>query len=258
MGNFLFRSKLSDYELLKNEKPVVGKSYFPFNNKLIDELRQEYLLTVEWIFEFKYLFEQLDQNCDGYISKEDFRLLSENNGKSTLTLYSDFLFKIAEKEDHTQFDFLEFIRCILNFGLLNADGISMFVFRMIDADNDETVTLKDIYDFVCQKVDGKCVFSINAIQKVELIETADYELEFNKFKDITSQLDFIIFPALLLQQKIKKNTISSNFWRRLAKKLYRKYEGKVQGAHQRQNKLERRRADQRRTQETARKGPRSH
>lgn len=220
MGNFLFQSRRSDYEMLKNEKPMIGKSYFPFNNKLIDELRQEYLLTVEWIYEFKHLFEQLDQNCDGFISQDDFRLLSENNGKSTLTVYSDFLFQIADKEDSTRFDFLEFVRCILNFGLLNVDGISMFVFRMIDADNDETVTLKDIYDFVCQKVDGKYVFSINAIRKVELIETADYELEFNKFKDITSQLDFIIFPAILLQQKIKKNTISSNFWHRFTNQLY--------------------------------------
>jgi hypothetical protein len=237
MGNIPFQTRRSEYEVLKSEKPVAGRTYFPFNNKLIDELRQENLLTVEWVYEFKHLFEQLDQNCDGFISQDDFRLMSENNGKSTLTLYSDFLFNIAEKEDRTRFDFLEFVRCILNFGLLNADGISMFVFRMIDADNDETITLKDIYDFVCQKVDGKYVFSINAIRKVELIETADYELEFNKFKDITSQLDFIIFPALLLQQKIKKNAISSSFWQRSTNKLCRKHERKISRKDKKQNEF---------------------
>lgn len=66
--------------------------------------------------------------------------------------------------------FLEFVECLVNFGLFNYDAIVMFVFWMIDVDNDEVVTMKDIYNFVSRKWNDWHIFSINTIHKVELLE----------------------------------------------------------------------------------------
>jgi Ca2+-binding EF-hand superfamily protein len=198
---------------LDEKQQQQNECFFPLNNKPTRLLMQEYDLKMEWIHELKILFERLDSNCDGFISMEDFRLLSRSHIVSSSTIYSDFLFNLAMKEDTTQMDFIEFVRCVVNFCILNYEGILMFVFRIIDADNDELISLKDVYDFVCSKIDSKLVFPVNAMRKVELIEVMHNELTFTMFMGIAENFDFVLFPALLLQEDIKRNVIGFEFWK---------------------------------------------
>ena len=198
-------------------KPVIRDTdlFFPFNNPSIAELIEKYGFTTEWIFEFKEIFEHLDFDSNGYIDRDDFIQLAQDKRRSVLTIYLDFLFSLGVRRKGTRMNFGEFVNCLLNFGLLNYEGLQAFVFRLIDTDNDEVVNLKDVYNFVCRKVDGKLVFPINVIRCVEFIDVED-ELDIVRFKSSEDKFDFVLFPALLLQKKIQKTVIGAGFWSKWA------------------------------------------
>lgn len=92
----------------------------------------------------------------------------------------------------------EFIKVIISYCLLNYEGLIMFVFRIIDSDNDEIVTLKDIYNFCCTMKDENYVFPINIIRRIEYITLDEDEFDIDVFKRIIEKLDFLIFPALFI------------------------------------------------------------
>lgn len=52
----------------------------------------------------------------------------------------------------------------MDFCLANEEKILKFVFRLIDEDNNEVITRKDIYKLLTKRFNKKLIFPVNAIK----------------------------------------------------------------------------------------------
>lgn len=220
MGQLISSGKPIDQQIKKGIEKF--PQYFPFNNPRMLAFIKENCFEFEWIFEFKSIFDELSQRMNGYINKREFLTLVNESSSSSMTLYSDYLFEMCEKELSDNMNFFEFIKCVVHFGILDAKSLIMFVFRLIDQDKDEIITLKDIHDFVSMKSAQKHYFPPNLKTLIENIQINEEFIDFEVFWRYKDILDFVIYPAFLLQEKIHKNIIGSAFWKRFYEKTQRK------------------------------------
>lgn len=61
------------------------------------------------------------------------------------------IFDLANKRVKNRMDFFEWVKTFLEFGLGDDTYFNQFIFRMIDKDNKEMISIKDIYHFLMSK-----------------------------------------------------------------------------------------------------------
>lgn len=188
-----------------------GLQIFPFNNPVMRSIGVQYSLSPQNVLDIFAIFCQYDSNSNSLLSLENFlEILGEMND-SILSLYASFLFDLVPKKDESHLEFAEFVVGVYDFVMLNDEQLTRFVFRMLDQDQDEFISLKDVLTFVTKKVDKELVFPINlfvAMEKVEL----DLHTSCDRFLEMRNEFQEIIFPAFQLQNKLKIVIMGREFW----------------------------------------------
>ncbi len=210
MGNFYSTSASVEGEIQTGlaEFPTL----FPFNNPSVLAFVQKNCLKLEWIGSLKDKFFELDKHCNGHLScKEFLQLINERQG-SDVGLYGERLYLMTKIRIPGKMDFLEFCQTVLEYGILDVRSVIRFVFRLIDTDNDEVISLKDVHNFVTLKFSDLGCFSPNCASLVEKIQLDEEIINAEAFWRYKEQFDFIIFPAFLLQEKIQAFVLGGSFW----------------------------------------------
>lgn len=202
---------LKTIQELKKDK---NSNTFPFNNNKIITISEDYCLSHSEITELYYIFVQLDHDSTGYIEKESFYLLLREKKSSVVSFYADYLFEIIPKKFKDKIDFFEWIMGIIDFGLANEDMLLRFVFRLIDNNNDQKISIKNMYRVLASKKHGKCCFPINSCFLLEKLELKKELIDFNEFKELQEKLFFLIYPAFKLNERIQDRVLGPEFWLR--------------------------------------------
>lgn len=102
---------------------------------------------------------------------------------------------------------------VIDFCLMTRDQILKFLFRVIDTNDDEIISKKDILKFFSQKNDGKRIFPLNYLKLIELleIERSDY-IPKHEFVKVANNVPFLVYPAVRLQQDMRNLIIGETFW----------------------------------------------
>ena len=217
MGHIMSSEKPLETDIENGVKQF--PDYFPFNNPKLLQFTKTHCLNLEWVFALKNIFDDLNQKSNGYMNRQEFLTLINEKQVSGMMLYSNFLFDICKKEIPNKMSFFEFMKCVLEFGVLDEKSVIMFVFRLIDRDNDEMISLRDVHTFVSSKCEQRFYFSPNLATFVENIKIEAEELNVEGFWRCKDLFDFVIFPAFLLQEKIHENILGNGFWKEWKKKL---------------------------------------
>ena len=121
-------------------------------------------LKIEHLEKIKQLFERLDKDSKGILKSEHILKLIQVKNGSLLSLYSTHFYNLIPKKDPKGINFFEFIKFSMDFCLANEEKILKFVFRLIDEDNNEVLTRKDIYKLLTKRYNKKLIFPVNAIK----------------------------------------------------------------------------------------------
>lgn len=194
----------------KTEKDL--KNRFPYNNQRLIDLGQTYGLSSANLREIYSIFQKLDVNYTGYITKNDFGSLWNEKPHSPVLIYSDFLFDLIKKQIDDRMDFFEWLVGILEFGLANEEQLLRFVFRIIDSNNDQKISLKNLYEFLGTKRNGRYSFPVNIGQLLSGVNIAQEFIGFSEFKEFHDKLFFLMHPAIVLNERIQENIIGYLFW----------------------------------------------
>lgn len=123
---------------------------------------------------------------------------------------------------------------VIDYCLMTNDQILKFLFRVIDTNDDEIISKKDILKFFAQKTesqghssekagqglheepasDARRIFPINYLKLIETleIERSDY-IPKHEFIKVVFNVPFLVYPAVRLQEDMRKLIIGEKFWR---------------------------------------------
>jgi Ca2+-binding EF-hand superfamily protein len=150
---------------------------------------------------------------------EIFRVIKEKPN-SVIAPYLTRYISLLEREEGERLKFVEFVRSISKYCLLNPPQILQFVFQCIDENQDGFVNKQEIMRFLRTEHDGKLIFPNNYMRAVELFETqrAD-KIDWIEFLRLVREVPYLSFPAFRLQQALRLYTLGEFTWRKINKRL---------------------------------------
>lgn len=123
---------------------------------------------------------------------------------------------------------------VIDYCLMTTDQILKFLFRVIDTNDDEIISKKDILKFFAQKTEPpqqpaeqaeqeqpeppaaatRRIFPINYLKLIETleIERSDY-IPKHEFIKVVYNVPFLVYPAVRLQEDMRQLIIGEKFWR---------------------------------------------
>ena len=103
----------------------------------------------------------------------------------------------------------------IEYCLLTNDQILKFIFRLIDTNEDEVISKKDILVFFSQKQNCMRIFPTNYLKLIEVmeIERSDF-IPRHEFMKVIKNIPFLIYPAVRLQEDLKALILGDRFWNR--------------------------------------------
>lgn len=113
------------------------------------------------LIRFHKCFRRLDKSGSGYIGIESLYKLLDEEPSSVMTPYIERFFSLIKREHNDKVNFNEWLPATAVFCLYTYEQVLQFVFFMIDTDQDEFISKKDIVEFLTQKIAGsgkKCLF----------------------------------------------------------------------------------------------------
>lgn len=158
-------------------------------------------------------FARFDTDSKGYLDLDDFTNYFEGDEPNFVELpYLEHFFILVHKQRPNQIFFEEFVASVSSFCLMNNESILKFVFDWIDTDGDERISKRDIIRATQYRNPrtGQHTFYVNFIPEILRIrvkegdENDGQSIEFDVFRQFTSRLSFLIWPAFRFQEALRE------------------------------------------------------
>lgn len=103
---------------------------------------------------------------------------------------------------------------VIDFCLMTRDQMAKFIFRVVDTNNDEIISKRDILKFFSQKHKGHRIFPLNYLKQIEVIELdrSDY-ISKHEITKVVASVPFLMYPAVRLQQDMRNIVLGEKFWK---------------------------------------------
>jgi len=219
MGNYIKPSSLLPTEEIQigdEQYPII----FPFNNEQVKSFCHRYQLNAKEVADLHAIFCRIDVDFKGFITIEGFLELLRETEDSIVCPYLKGVFKLVKKHENGRVDFFEWMSMVIDYCLMTTDQLLKYLFRVIDTNDDEVISKKDILKFFSQKHQGRRVFPINYLKLIEVleIERSDYITKMDFIK-VVNNVPFLVYPAVRLQEDMRHTILGETFWNSLVKKL---------------------------------------
>ena len=215
---------ITSTELLPAEEIKHGidlyPNIFPFNNSLVQEYCMTYQLNAKDINDLYSTFSNMDSSNYGYISIDDLLCSLRETRNSIIFPFLEGLFKLVEKKEKDFIDFFEWITMTMEYSLMNEEQIHKFIFRIIDVNNDELISKRDILLFFSREHNKKKIFPVNYLKQIEVLELdrAD-SISKSEFKKVLDKVPYLSYPSYRLQEQMKYMLGNKGFWAKVYTKL---------------------------------------
>ena len=195
---------------------------FPFgSNDKLTSLAHKFQLDSNDLIAFHKTFRKMDFQGTGYINLDSLYGLIEEELSSIISPYLERLFLLIEKENQDKITFIEWLPPTTVFCLYTSEKIIEFVFNMIDADQDNHISKKDMIKFLTMERFNKKIFPYNHVKAIEILELPRSDkISLEQFKRVHHNALFLCFPAFKLQERLRDRVIGESFWERLYKRIH--------------------------------------
>lgn len=229
MGNFIKKTSLTPGEEIDLGDEIYP-TIFPFNNEQVKSFCISYQMNAKELRDLYAIFCSIDVNYKGYITIDGFLKLLKETNCSIIYPYLKGIFRLVKKRslngesgaapniswansDDIQVDFLEWTSMVIDYCLMTHDQLLKFLFRVIDTNDDEVISKKDILKFFSLKNLGVRIFPVNYLKLIETIELdrSDHITK-HEFSKVGNSVLYMIYPAVRLQEDLKKVIIGPLFW----------------------------------------------
>jgi Ca2+-binding EF-hand superfamily protein len=213
MGNFIKGSDLHPIDEIDKGNQEYP-SIFPFNNEQVKTFCQEYQLNAKEVSQMHKIFSSIDVEFRGYITIDGFLELLQETDTSIVYPYLQGLFKLVKQSEPRQVDFFEWMAMVIDYCLMTGDQMAKFIFRVIDTNNDEIISKRDILKLFSQKNRGKRIFPLNYLKLIEVIDLDRSDsISKHEINKVISHVPFLMYPAIRLQHDMRKRIIGEAFWK---------------------------------------------
>ena len=216
MGN-LFGSYFKNLESDPSSNIV-----FPFgSNEKLTIIAEKFQLNSQNLIAFHKTFRKMDAQGTGYINLDSVYGLIQEELSSIISPYLERLFLLIEKENYDKITFLEWLPPTAVFCLYTSEKIIEFVFNMIDLDQDNHISKKDMIKFLTMERFKKKIFPYNHVKAIELLDLPRSDkISLEQFKKVHQNALFLCFPAFKLQERLRNRVIGEAFWDELYIKIH--------------------------------------
>lgn len=181
----------------------------------------EYEVLPKHMARFWSVFNKLDTRNIGYVTVEQIlRHLSERE-YSVVAPFCYRFFELIDKELNDRASFQELVVGLIYFCTFTRQEVIAFVFNLLDADYNHSISKTDIFKFLMQNREGYRVYPQNVTRSVELYPTKRGDkIDFMEFAEmVNTTCQFIVFPAFRLQSLVKERFGGFSTWSYINKKL---------------------------------------
>ena len=177
------------------------------------------------------VFVSMDVDASGDISvKEFFRYLGIKR-----TSFAKRTFCLFDYDDSGELDFREFVVSLWNYCTSDSYALMSFAFDLYDLDGSGMIS-KEEMAMVCKEVYGDEIDNSSRAQNIikklqrsnnraggEDVEDAEPECDKFGFVNFCKRHPALLFPAFMLQQRLREEILGRAFWKRLAKNREREF-----------------------------------
>jgi len=198
-----------------------GVNALPFENDKIAQIMDYYQLKGPEIYKLFHVFRKMDVEGTGYINLDNlYYLLGEEIG--IISPYLERFFSLIQKQNPDKANFLEFLPVLATFCLFTKEQIVSFVFSLLDHDNDGYISKKDMLTFASTERFGLPIFPQNFLISIDSVELERPDkISAQIFTKIEQEILFLIYPAIRLQQSLRREFGGEDMWENVYKRLLR-------------------------------------
>eukprot|EP00937_MAST-01D_sp_MAST-1D-sp2_P005393 g5393.t1 len=159
-----------------------------------------------------------DADGTGTISIEEFLSFFEIDDM----YFTRRLFRIVDTDNSSELDFIEFLLAVFNFCSFEWEGLVRFTFELFDEDGSESLDEHEL-EMLVQLVHGR---QLDAVVTAALAEVrAQYRgvpLRAHEFVHVCRMFPVLLYPAVLVQTKMRGKVLGHRFWIEQAAKTARR------------------------------------
>jgi Ca2+-binding EF-hand superfamily protein len=198
--------------------PMISSFLFPsqelnpnevlFNNDKLQKIMQDFQLTEKDLIAFHKTFRKMDFQGTGYINLDSLYAFIGEELSSSISPYMERFFMLIEKENLDKLTFIEWLPATCVYCLYTDEKIIKFVFNMIDNDQDNFISKKDMMKLLSIERFGKKIFPYNYVKAIETLEVVRGDkISNNDFRKLHLTVPFMCFPAFYLQKCFRANIL---------------------------------------------------
>ncbi|CAM9776016.1 unnamed protein product [Chrysoparadoxa australica] len=175
-------------------------------------------MTPKQISKIKHVFDEIDLDGSGSIECIEF-LEYIDIPKSP---FSDNIFLLVGQNPNGQIEFSQFLLILLEYCMLNRDGILRFCFDKYDADGSGNMDEIEFME-LCRVVNNAApLFPGNFARALEEFDAnGDGMIDFDEFREIDKRHPLVLFPAFKLQDSMQKHFLGEAGWNQVRVQLHK-------------------------------------
>ena len=209
--------------------------------RIIDDIKTIFYIDDTDINNLKnfYINKLITDESKKFLFKYDLYVLCKVTSDSDeICPYIEHFWENIYKKKDDRAEFHEFVAFLLSYCICSNYQLIEFVFGLIDKDGDGHVAHEEIINLVSKKVNGKEIFRYNHLEQIKQYTSDEIRRKDMLTKDefLTTCLDnpFIFYPAVKLQNLLKKYYINKKFWKILNEKVTKNYTESIANKEHRQ------------------------
>lgn len=154
-------------------------------------------------------FCEIDVDNSGEIDIEEFYQFFKLQRSS----FADRCFTIMDEDGSGQVDFCEFVSCVWNYCSFDLPGLVKFAFGMFDLDGSGMIEVHELRELIIFVYGDQWQSNVRIQRIVDQIATAeDSSISFNDFQSFNRRYPALLFPAFLMQEKMRDQLYGRNWW----------------------------------------------
>ena len=176
---------------------------------------------------FSFYSQNLSINKEYIVKKDLYNLCDITEPKDEICPYIDHFWENIIKSEEEKVYFDELLLFLISYCICSNYQLIEFVFGLIDKDNDNYISFEEIINLISKKYNKKEIFKFNhyeqIIQYTSIKIKRKDKIAIDEFLIICLDNPFIFYPAVKLQNLLKKSYIGNKFWQKLNKKITKNY-----------------------------------